>query len=202
MEKKSVFRKSNLERISSPEQLNDYIKIVNPSVILIIAGLIILLAGGLIWGVLGTIPVTVNAEGAFYAEQGEDVCNKMVCIMSANEASKLSEGMEVQVSPDTAARDNYGYIKGKIESISQYPAGVDEVAELVGNEKLAQSIMTQEAGLEVIISMEADEESENGLAWSSPEGRSVELHQGITGNALMILKIQRPIELVLKSKGV
>lgn len=202
MEKKDIFRKSNLERISSPEQLNDYIKIVNPSVILMIAGLIILLAGGLVWGVLGTIPVTANGEGAFYSSQGAKVCDQMVCILDANTASKLREGLEVQVSPDTAARDTYGYIRGKITSISQYPVGIEEVTKLVGNERLAQSIMSREAGTEVIITLDRDSTSENGLAWSSSEGKKVEVHQGITGNALMILKNQRPIDLVLKSKGV
>lgn len=28
----SIFRKSSLERISSPEQLNDYIRVASPSV--------------------------------------------------------------------------------------------------------------------------------------------------------------------------
>ncbi len=41
-----IFRKKSLDRISSPEQLNDYIRVANPGIWMILAAVIILLAGG------------------------------------------------------------------------------------------------------------------------------------------------------------
>ena len=63
MENKEVFRKSNLERISSPEKMNDYIKVINPSVVIMLAALGLLLLGGLAWGLMGNIPLTENLSG-------------------------------------------------------------------------------------------------------------------------------------------
>ena len=40
-----IFRKKSLDRISSPEQLNDYIRVANPGIWMILAAVIILLAG-------------------------------------------------------------------------------------------------------------------------------------------------------------
>ena len=45
----SLFRKSSLERISSPEQLNEYIKITNPSLIGILIAIFTILIAGFIW---------------------------------------------------------------------------------------------------------------------------------------------------------
>ena len=46
----SLFRKDSMDRISSPEQLNDYLHVTNPTVWVVLAAVIILLAGMLVWG--------------------------------------------------------------------------------------------------------------------------------------------------------
>jgi len=46
----NIFRKTSLDRISSPEHLNDYIKVSNPSVWLVLAAVAVLLAAAVIWG--------------------------------------------------------------------------------------------------------------------------------------------------------
>ncbi len=50
-----LFRKKSLERISSPEQLNDYIRVTTPSVWLVLVATVILLLGLLAWSIMGTI---------------------------------------------------------------------------------------------------------------------------------------------------
>lgn len=52
---KTVFRQSSIDRVQSPEQLNDYIKVSNPSGWLVIIAAIILLGSVLIWSVFGTV---------------------------------------------------------------------------------------------------------------------------------------------------
>ena len=62
----NLFRKKSLDRISSPEQLNAYIRVATPSVWLLLSAIVILLAGVCVWGVFGhmdtTLPVVAVAE--------------------------------------------------------------------------------------------------------------------------------------------
>lgn len=58
----NVFREKSIERVSSPEQLNDYIRVTTPSVWLVLAALVLLLAGMLAWCTLGTVEA-VNPDG-------------------------------------------------------------------------------------------------------------------------------------------
>ncbi len=44
-----LFRKKSLDRISSPEQLNDYLRVTTPSVWIILLAIVLLLAGLLYW---------------------------------------------------------------------------------------------------------------------------------------------------------
>ena len=50
-----IFRKKTLERISNPERLDDYINVSNPSVWLILAAILVFLAGFGVWVVFGHI---------------------------------------------------------------------------------------------------------------------------------------------------
>ena len=53
----SVFRKKSLERVSSPEQMDDYIKVTTPAVWIALIALAVLLAGCLAWSIFGTMGV-------------------------------------------------------------------------------------------------------------------------------------------------
>ena len=58
----SVFRKKTLERISSPEQLTDYLSVTNPGIWVILAAVILLLAGLFAWSVAGTLETTADVK--------------------------------------------------------------------------------------------------------------------------------------------
>ena len=58
-----IFRKKSIDRISSPEQMNDVIKVMNPGVWMILGAIIILLIGVCIWVVFGELTSTVECTG-------------------------------------------------------------------------------------------------------------------------------------------
>ncbi len=60
MKEKLIFREKSLEKVTSPEQLNDYIKVTRPSVWLILFATIILIIGTLVWTVFGKIQVNTE----------------------------------------------------------------------------------------------------------------------------------------------
>lgn len=61
--KESIFRKKSLERISSPEEIDDYIKVTSLSMWLLIGAVILLLVAVIIWSITGRIETTLEAEG-------------------------------------------------------------------------------------------------------------------------------------------
>ena len=61
-QKNSIFREKSIEQVTSPESLNDYIRVTTPPVWLVLAAMLILLAGILVWSVFGTVEKH-NKEG-------------------------------------------------------------------------------------------------------------------------------------------
>jgi len=47
--KNSIFRKNSLDRISSPEKLNEYIRVSHPSVWIILGAIIVFLIAVIFW---------------------------------------------------------------------------------------------------------------------------------------------------------
>ena len=52
-----IFQEKSMERVSSPEALNDYIRVTTPSVWIVLAAVVVLLAGMLAWSIFGTVEV-------------------------------------------------------------------------------------------------------------------------------------------------
>lgn len=113
----SVFREKSLAQISSPEQLNDYIKVSGPSVWVVLAAVLLLLFALFFWAITGSIPLTLNVSGM--AENGE-----VTCYVSAEDAAKLTPGMPVQV--DGAA--------GSVLAIGEVPLSYAEAAARYAND--------------------------------------------------------------------
>ena len=56
-----LFRRQAMEKVSSPEHLSDYLRVTNPGVWVVLAAVILLLAGLLVWASVGTLETTAEA---------------------------------------------------------------------------------------------------------------------------------------------
>ena len=104
-----IFRKKSMEQVNSPEQLNDYVRVANPGIWMILSALIILLAGVCIWSVFGHLDTALGTVG---------VCENglLQCYVSDTDISQVKPGMEI-----TAGEKKY-----EITSVSRKPIFVDE----------------------------------------------------------------------------
>ena len=57
-----LFRKKVIDRISSPDRLQDYMRVTNPGVWIILAAVILLLAGLFVLSIVGHIDITISGD--------------------------------------------------------------------------------------------------------------------------------------------
>ncbi|EHQ88919.1 NHLP bacteriocin system secretion protein [Desulfosporosinus youngiae] len=69
MEQK-IFREVSLKRLSSPEQLDQLIKVTSPRGWLALVALILLLAGVIVWSFAGSIPTKIAGQGILLNDAG------------------------------------------------------------------------------------------------------------------------------------
>lgn len=91
MEKQeTIFRQKSVERVSSPEQLDNYLKVTSPSVWLILIGIIIILAGFIAWGAFGRLETYVSA--GCVVEDGVGYC-----YIKEEEGLRINKGMNIKI---------------------------------------------------------------------------------------------------------
>lgn len=66
---KQIYRKSMLERMSSPDQLDKMIVITSPSFWLALLGGTLIVIVVLVWSIFGRLPINLEAAGIFVSEQ-------------------------------------------------------------------------------------------------------------------------------------
>src|SRR6476661_7879064 len=66
----SIFRKVSLDRLSSPEQLDELMHVTDLHTWLALGGLVIMLSLSLVWGFQGSIPTSVSGSGVILRQGG------------------------------------------------------------------------------------------------------------------------------------
>jgi len=105
----NLFRQKSLERISSPEQLNAYIRVSTPSVWLLLAAIVILLVGVCVWGVFGHMDTTLSV--VVVSQEGH-----VTAYIREEDAAKVTAGMQLSI----------GDAQGQVLVISAEPQRVDD----------------------------------------------------------------------------
>ena len=91
--KPEIFRKKSIESISSPEQLNDYLKVTNVGVWIVFAAVIIFLGGLITWSAVGRLETTANGVAV--------VENKTAQILITDTANTdIEAGMTVRIGDE------------------------------------------------------------------------------------------------------
>ena len=84
-----LFRQKSIDRVSSPEALNDYVKVSSPGVWIVLAAVVVLLIGACVWGVFGRLETTVPA--LVVSEAGETAC-----VYDSSLSAEVQIGMSVR----------------------------------------------------------------------------------------------------------
>lgn len=103
---KTIFRKKTMEKISSPEQLSDYLRVTNPGIWTILSVIVLILLGMIAWSIVGTLETTVDASVSVQANTAS-----IVITSSTNEDIKT--GMTVRLVDkeyviSEVSKDEYG----------------------------------------------------------------------------------------------
>ena len=121
---KEIFRKKSLDKVKSPESLDDYIRVSNPGVWLLLVSVLVLLLGAVVWGIFGhidsTVPATVRVENG-----------TPVCCIAEGKITSVKVGQTVRFGSSEAViasvgdKTDKGYLCA-LSAVSALPDGIYE----------------------------------------------------------------------------
>ncbi|MBE6084581.1 MAG: HlyD family efflux transporter periplasmic adaptor subunit [Selenomonas ruminantium] len=123
---------------------------------------------------------------------------KGVLYIPVDKGKRVEKGQTIQLAPNGVDVSQTGSLLGTVRSVSQYPVTTRYMQKVLGNEQLAQWIISsqQSSVMEVNFDLVRDPGSESGYLWTS----SVGVHKPITAGSFcrgsIIIERQPPIQKV------
>ena len=117
MKKEKIFRKDAVDKISSPEQLTEYLRISTPGIWLFMIAILLIIFGLICWAAAGTIETVTEAKAV--VEDG-----RAQVIVTGQVNGEITEGMSVRIQQQESVvsdieEDEYGrsvlYVQTKLE---------------------------------------------------------------------------------------
>ena len=203
---RQVYRKTLLERISSPEQLDKMIVITSPSYWLAILGGAFIIVAALVWSILGSIPINMETTGVFVSAQMSDQQaadsqsigeQQVICYVPISSGKKIVPGMEAVVCPTTVNQQEYGNMMGEVVAVDPYVTSYEDIVAALGSESLAQMFSQNGPVVAVTCKLRTDATTASGFWWSNDNGATVVLAEGTIMIVDIILEEKSPISMLL-----
>lgn len=104
--KKPVFNQQALDKINSPEQLHDYMRVTNPGIWIILAAVILLLGGMFAWASVGKLETTANAMAVIENGTAKVMLTEIAAAPITSEMSVRINSQDYDIA--TVEQDEYG----------------------------------------------------------------------------------------------
>jgi len=122
---------------------------------------------------------------------------EVLLYLPAARAKNVLRGMEANISPSSVKPEEYGFIKGYVSYVSDFPDTPAELMHNFQNEVLVKALTGEGPVTGLHVEMQSNPKTFSGYQWSSSRGPNLLLSGGTLCTAEVITRWHRPIELLL-----
>jgi hypothetical protein len=123
--------------------------------------------------------------------------NALVFVSHA-QGKKMTTGMPVYLLPTFLSNYEYGYIKGKVREVSDYPASKEAVYSYLGNMNLVEEYFENGAPFVIKIEVEKNQDTISGLNWTTKQGAPFQISAGSSVSVKIISHQYHPYKLLTR----
>lgn len=208
-----IYRKSSLEKLSSPEQLDKMIHITKTSGWIALFGMLLMILAAGYWAFFGELREKISTNGICMEAKQESINGNTDSTDSVGSETdnlhiysyvplsigkRIQVGMKANVLPSTVNKQETGYLLGKVVKVGNYGISKEEMLEKLGDDLLVKSFRNEKYATEPIIEVEIqlykDDSSKNGYAWSNQNGGNVSISDFTMVNVYIIMNEMTPFQ--------
>ncbi len=138
----------------------------------------------------------VQAGTPVISLQPDVVTLEAILYVPARTAKEVRPGMAAEISPTEIRREEFGFVRGKVTFVADYPATEQALMRIFENAPLVQTLAADGAVTEVQVELQRDPATPSGYRWSSGSGPPGQLSGGTLCRGDIVTRTQRPASLV------
>jgi HlyD family secretion protein len=120
-----------------------------------------------------------------------------VIYIASRYGKSIRPGMEIQISPSTVRKEEYGYLLARVTYVSDFPATPAGMRRVLKNDQLVATLSGTDAPYEIHADLLPDPGNLSSYRWSSSAGPPVHIHSGTLASASVVIERRRPIFMVI-----
>lgn len=140
---------------------------------------------------------TVASQTPVLSIQPETNNLEILAYVPSLRAKEIKTGMDVQISPSTVKREEYGYMLGRVIHVADFPSTKAALMRNFENENLISALTDSGTVTEVRVEMAPDSMTPSGFRWSSSKGPPILLSGGTLCSVQIVTMRQKPLALVM-----
>lgn len=122
---------------------------------------------------------------------------RAVLYIPSKDGKKIKENMNALVVPSTVQPQEYGFMKGKVTYVSDFPITQKGMMMTVKNGQFVQEMLSMGALFEVHVEFEKDKEAFSGFKWTSGKGPRIVINEGTSCMGKITVKSEPPATMVI-----
>jgi multidrug efflux pump subunit AcrA (membrane-fusion protein) len=138
----------------------------------------------------------VTPSDTIMSLEATDLPLEAIVYLPPADSANVRRGMEVRVLPANVAREEYGFLRGRVASVAAFPSTARGMALTIAHTELVDQFMVQGPPVEVRVVLMPDT-TPSGYRWSYAAGPPFEIRSGTLCRAAITLGEERPISFVL-----
>lgn len=131
------------------------------------------------------------------ASKKDENQRQILAFIPTSQKNNISEGCAVQVSPNYAPREKYGYINGYVADIGDSVVTKSDAQMNFNIYNIPNIIDEDETYISVHINLLSDENTESGLNWSKTNSGYIDVETGTVCSSSIVISKQPPYKWLL-----
>ena len=136
----------------------------------------------------------VVVERSVAAASGSKVLPLTALIfVPGGDGKRVQPGMNAEITPTTVKRQEFGFVRSTVKTVSEFPASGEAISELIHNPSVVKELAGDLAPVEISAGLQSD--PIQGYAWSAAAGTPPQVRSGTLCDAQIIVRARHPYQL-------
>ena len=200
---KRIFRDAALDRLNSPEQLDQRIGVIPPAMRLLVASTAVIIVAALAWAAFGSVPTRVIGRGVLIADKEGNyaiapISSGLVLDMLVKTGDYVDAGAGIASIEQKLLRAQIDNAMVQVDRLEANLAQLksDKAAQVRQSDETAKSLLGDVAPLLARIELVPAKHNPSGFAWWSGTGPPYKITIGSVVTVDIVVEQVRPISQV------
>lgn len=117
--------------------------------------------------------------------------------MLPHEGQRVKPEMSALIAPTNVEKEEYGSMKGKVISVSEFPEAAETIIALLHNEDITKQFVKSGAPIAIRVRVLPNSSTYSGYQWSSSQGPDKRINPGTLADVSITVREQPPISLII-----